>query len=207
MKTNTAINVKIPQGSEVILREEKSVNYNGDFASSKTSSVMKQGATGMISALVLALSIGALQIGMVVLPITMIVASGLLTFGSIIGFGLENEAFAKTRKQFKSINRPISMNENHILEHQGFSDRRWRTQQDWKKGYCVSQKVRGPKFIFIFNPVRMFKPVLLNETVWYNPDSDIHTIEKTYARMGSILLTTEKRGGPRYSFRRALNSL
>lgn len=207
MKTNTVINVKIPQGSEVILREEKTVNYNGDFATANTSAIMKYGAAGMISTLVLALSIGGLQTGMTVLPIIMIVASGLTALVSIINFCLESEYFTKMRKKIKSMNSPISMKENHILENQGFSDRQWRTQQDWKKGYCVSQKVRGSKFIFIFNPLRLFKPVLLNETVWYNPDSDIHTIEKTYARMGSILLTTEKRGGPRYSFRRALNSL
>lgn len=201
MKTNTAINIKIPQGAELIDKTHVPKDLTGAYATSSTSGNMITASINMIAPAVFStgsviLAVGNASFGGIMMFLSGVVALG-AGFWQLMGWSDSK----KMSDNIKKLNNPIKAKENSELDGYRFGYR------SASKGYKVSQKVRGKRFFTIYNPLRLFKRILINETVWYDPTTDVHTIERTYANFSHIYTENEKFGGPRYSFRRALNSL
>lgn len=205
MKQQIAISIKVPQGAEVIEREK----YSGDFSSKwdflstnakmSTSSILMASPVGFSGGIVGTMA-GSDNLG----PLT-IVATGfaVLVVGltNLVGLG----ELRDTSDIIKKSNAPINTSKNdRLAQSYSVPDRYAYSYSSDSKGYTVSKKTRN---WVIYNPLRLVKRMLVNETTWYNPETDIHTIQRTYANAFKMYTEVERLGGPRYSFRRALNSL
>lgn len=201
MKKNTAISVKIPQGAELIDQTHVPQDLSSAYSVMSTSSTMLLGSLNMLLPVVFIGGVFSLDLIGSGFGGTVMFISGLAIF--VTGF-LQALGWGETRdvsKSIKELNSPIKAEDNKNLDGYRFGYR------STSRGYKVSQKVRGKRFFTIYNPLRLFKRILINETVWYDPTTDVHTIERTYASFNNVYTENEKFGGPRYSFRRALNSL
>lgn len=207
MKKNIAINVKIPEGAEVIEANTKVVNYNEKYAIFTSTAVMKFATADMLAAMLFTAGIFAF-------PVFENIGIGLMVFSGVsllvTGFFslLEAEEIKRVSKRIKKLNGPIDMGENkRISTTTNAVYSRWSEGDEKGNGYIVSQYVRSTRYPVVFNPLRIFKNILINETVWYEPYTDVHTTTRLYAGFAGLKMVTEKCGGPRYSFRRALNSI
>lgn len=201
MKKNTAISIKIPQGAEIIDRTSTDNDFAPAYSVMNTSAVLLVGSFNML--LPMTFFGGAVAFDMVSQNFggTIMVLSGLSAI--VTGF-LQVLGWSETRdtsESIKELNEPIKASDNRNVDGYRFGFR------SNSKGYKVSQTVRSNRFFTIYNPLRLFKRILINETVWYDPTTDVHTIERTYVNFKNVYTENEKFGGPRYSFRRALNSL
>lgn len=88
------------------------------------------------------------------------------------------------------------------------------SHEDWKEeiqnsGHGIRMKSTSKKISYkkLLSPQRLFKNVVLNETLWYSPTEDVYTQQTVYLTRGEWLLKTEKFAGRRHVFQQALKSL
>lgn len=205
MKQQTAISIKVPQGAEVIEKGKELDDFSsswdllGTNAKMVTSSILMTSPVG-ISGGIAGTMAGFENFG----PLTTIAFGMSMLVAGILQL-LEVSDFRETSSRIKKANAPIEAYKNdRLTQSYSVPDRYSYSSSSDSNGYTVSKKTRN---WVIYNPLRLVKRMLVNETTWYNPETDIHTIQRTYANAFKMYTEVERLGGPRYSFRRALNSL
>lgn len=74
-------------------------------------------------------------------------------------------------------------------------------------GYCVRKTNVNTVLPHLFNPLRFFGGVVLSETLWYNPVSDVYSLETEKFTAWDWQKSTEKFAGRRKTLTDALRSL
>lgn len=130
---------------------------------------------------------------MVGLPITTGIITMLSILASMLSIGvLSSDTVVDMKKKLKELNKDVTPNN-------------WNNSSDYR-GFRISSRYRKSGIFNLFLPRRIFRPVLMNETVWYSATKDLYTIEKHYLTAGNWVEETQEVGGRRYAFKQALNS-
>lgn len=126
------------------------------------------------------------------IPIILGLASGLMTL--FVGVGaliVDDDSLSDMEAEFKEIKKDITPSE-------------W-SHNDGKR-FRIKSKSRRSAIINMLLPRRIFKPVLMNETIWYSPKKDLYTIEKHYLTATNWVTETAEIDGRRRVFTKALDS-
>lgn len=126
------------------------------------------------------------------IPIILGIASGLLagyvTLGSLL---MDDNSLSDMEDEFRDVKKDIMPSE-------------WK-ENDGRR-FRLHSKSRRSAIVNMLLPRRIFKPVLMNETIWYSPQQDLYTIEKHYLTAFNWVTETAEIDGRRRVFTKALNS-
>lgn len=95
----------------------------------------------------------------------------------------------------KTLKKDITPNEWNYKSSQG------------TQGFRIYSKSRKNAIVELFLPRRMFRRILMNETVWYSPLRDVYTVKKAYLTGLDWVDEIQEIGGRRYVFQQSMKSL
>lgn len=111
------------------------------------------------------------------------------------------------RRHMKELSQPVSYNEagsgiySYETSYSGYG-----SKYSDSRGIRIKQRSRRTFLPALFLPTRIFRPQLLNETIWYHPDNDIYRRERVYIKATDVEKTVETFDGHRNVFKKALQN-
>lgn len=106
------------------------------------------------------------------------------------------------------------MKANFIKRSQPIEPEEWKSQKEKPKhgyepyhGIKVFQRSRRSLFGAVLHPMRPFRKILLTEIIWYNPNQDYFTRERSYMGLFNWVVTQQLYAGRRRTFGTTLNTL
>lgn len=199
MKTTALEKIEIPSEVKEVTKfsrstqnmTESSCDMPTGIAAKFVSSIWLTGGSAVGSSAVLS-AIPDVAGGFYAIPGTLGVISGLITL--FVGVGaviVGDDSFSDMKDEFKEIKKGI-------------------TPAEWKENsaqrFRIYSKSRRSAVLNMLLPRRIFKRVLMNETVWYSPSQDIYTLEKHYLTATNWVTETAEVDGRRRVFTKALES-
>ena len=196
MRKSSLSAVSIPEQAKIIQSVSADMNFSSyEYMNTGTLIKWSSGAiaTGYPSAILMFIDAGS--------PLPW-VAGVLSAIMGLIGFGGFFTGSGKAMgKNFSDKSAPVAIGE-------------WKNQKTTQKsnlhvshGIKVSQRSHGNLLLALLNPARLFRKVLLRETIWYDPALDIFTRERSYMGPFNWVETCETLAGRRRTFVTAVKSV
>lgn len=124
----------------------------------------------------------------VICAIAAVLSGGFLVIGSTI---MSDDTFRDMEDEFQHMRKEIKPSE-------------W--EENPGKQFRIYSKSRRSAIVNMLLPRRIFKRVLMNETIWYEPTQDVYTVQKHYLTGFNWITETAEIEGRRRVFKKALDS-
>lgn len=204
MEESNLVPMKIPEHAKSLDSTSKNLNHTSDY-DMHTGTVIK-----WVSSIELGFATSSLfafiptegfhaagGVGFVITGITSLV------FGIIMGMESDTrKGFSKGIKKIKETPSYGDWVHSSLVPAKNYG-----TSQVSGLGYCVRKTNVSAVIPHFFNPERFFGGVPLSETLWYNPVTDVYSLETERLKVWNWEKTTEKFAGRRKTLTDALRAL
>lgn len=204
MQETNLVPMKIPEHAKSLDSTSKTLNHASDY-NMHTGTVLKWVSSLELGFLTSTLFSFLPSDGFHAAGGVGFVITGLSGFVFSIIVAIESDTRKGFRKGIKQIKSTPSYGD---WVHSSLTPaKNYGTSQVSGLGYCVRKTNVNTVIPHLFNPVRFFGGVPLSETLWYNPVSDVYSLETERLTAWNWEKKTEKFAGRRKTLTDALRAL
>lgn len=206
MQETSIVPMKIPEHAKLLETTDERQNFSSSY-DTKTSTWVRWITGLQTSALTSGVLINVPVDAFNLVGSIGVVCTSIAGAVGAIGMAIEHKSIRAIHQGVKDIKGIPDYSEWEKKSLKRTTYDHWDSEPVSTKGYKVRKSTAKSFTMKFFDPRRMLGGAILSETLWYNPVSDIYTLETQNLRMFNWWITTEQYAGRRKAMSDALNSL